>query len=204
MAYWVDDGIDTWPESIRAGRAAMGLYLLCGAWISRGIGGGTITDAIVPVEVATMYGTREWITKLVAVGLWEHVEDGYRDTRYHQMGNPTADKVAADKAAKKARQQRWLAKRKAEQTETRRRRSRDASHDPSRDASRDIAPSHPPIPSGWDGRARPREARGAGGAPPPPPPPPPEPAPIPDDARRAQLAAAAKAAIRRPPKETTR
>jgi len=141
MAYWVDDGIDTWPESIRAGRAAMGLYLLCGAWISRGITNGTLSEAVVPVEYATMYGTREWIARLVSVGLWEHVADGYADLRYHSMGNPTAEKAAKQRADKKARQDRWIEKARAS-------RSRDASQG----ASRDIAPSLPP-PKGGRGRA---------------------------------------------------
>lgn len=134
MAYWVDDGIDTWPESIRAGRAAMGLYLLCGAWISRGISNGTHLVAVVPVEVATMYGTREWIARLVSVGLWEHVADGYADRRYHSMGNDTAEQAAKKKAAKKARQDRWLEK-------ARRRHARDASQV----VSGDIAPTLPPL-----------------------------------------------------------
>lgn len=149
MAYWVDDGIDTWPESIRAGRAAMGLYLLCGAWISRGISNGSVLEAIVPVEVAAMYGTREWIARLVSVGLWEHVADGYADRRYHAMGNPTAEKAAAQKEAKRKRQEKWLEKA---------RRGRDASQD----GSRDIAPSLPP-PKGGRGRAP--ASRGAARAP---------------------------------------
>lgn len=151
MAYWVDDGIDTWPESIRAGRAAMGLYLLCGAWISRGISNGTHLEAVVPVEVATMYGTREWIARLVSVGLWEHVADGYADRRYHPMGNPTAEKAAEQKAAKKARQERWLEK-------ARSRRARDASQDGSRD-------SVPSLPSSKGGRGRAPASRGAARAP---------------------------------------
>lgn len=158
MAYWVDDGIDTWPESIRAGRAAMGLYLLCGAWISRGITNGTLAEAVVPVEVATMYGTREWIARLVSVGLWEHVEDGYADRRYHAMGNPTAEKAAKAKAAKKARQEKWLAKAREKQRNSRR--SRDASQD----ESKDLAPSLPPSKEGKGERAP--ASQGAAHAPP--------------------------------------
>lgn len=133
MVYRVDDGIDTWPESIRAGRAAMGLYLMCGAWICRGISNGTVADAVVPVEVATMYGTREWIARLVSVGLWTHVEDGYADRRYFDQ-NPTPEKVAADRKAKKERQERWLEKNrpKGKKPETRPRRTKDASQDATR------------------------------------------------------------------------
>ena len=137
MAYRVDDGIDTWPESIRAGTAALGLYLRCGAWICRAIGGGLIADAVVPVEVAAMYGSKEWITRLCDVGLWVHVEDGYADRRYFDL-NPKPEKVIADREAKRKRQDRWLAKRRGE----------DASLTASRDASQDDAPPLPKIRGG--------------------------------------------------------
>ncbi len=104
MAYWIDDGFDTWPETVRAGKAAAGLYVCCGAWIARSIGNGSITEAVVPAEIATMYGTPEWVAKLLLVGLWTAEGAGYRDVRYHGMGNPTAEKVARDKAQAAKRQ----------------------------------------------------------------------------------------------------
>jgi len=102
MAYWIDDGFDTWPEVVRAGSAAAGLYVRCGSWIAR-----NLTDGFVPAEVAAMYGTPEWVAKLVTVGLWSTEQAGYRDVRYHQMGNPTAEKVAERRAADADRQARW-------------------------------------------------------------------------------------------------
>ena len=104
VAYWLDDGFDTWPETVRAGKAAAGLYVCCGAWIARSIGNGSITEPVVPAEIATMYGTPEWVAKLLLVGLWTAEGAGYRDVRYHGMGNPTADKVARDKAQAAKRQ----------------------------------------------------------------------------------------------------
>lgn len=104
MAYWLDDGFDTWPETVRAGKAAAGLYVCCGAWIARSIGNGSITEPVVPAEIATMYGTPEWVAKLLLVGLWTAEGAGYRDVRYHGMGNPTAEKVARDKAQAAKRQ----------------------------------------------------------------------------------------------------
>lgn len=133
MAYRVDDGIDTWPESIRAGTAALGLYLRCGAWICREIGGGRIADAIVPVEVAAMYGSKEWVSRLVDVGLWLHVEDGYADRRYFDL-NPRPEKVARQREAKRKRQERWLEKK---------RQGDDASLTASQDASLTLAPPPP-------------------------------------------------------------
>jgi len=102
LAYWVDDGFDTWPETIRAGSAAAGLYVRCGSWIAR-----NTADGLIPAEVATMYGTPEWIRKLLDVGLWEAEGTGYRDVRYFRMGNPTADTVQARRAAAAHRQQRF-------------------------------------------------------------------------------------------------
>ncbi len=104
MAYWIDDGFDGWPEVVRAGKAAAGLYICCGAWIARSIGNGNITEAVVPVEVATMYGTPEWVAKLILVGLWSTEAVGYRDVRYHAMGNPSAEVVARNRAQAARRQ----------------------------------------------------------------------------------------------------
>jgi len=99
VAYWLDDGFDTWPETIRAGTSAAGLYVRCGAWISR-----NTNDGHVPSEVAAMYGTPEWVAKLVAVGLWEVEGAGYRDVKYFGMGNPTAEVVRYRRAQNARRQ----------------------------------------------------------------------------------------------------
>jgi 5-methylcytosine-specific restriction endonuclease McrA len=99
MAYWLDDGFDTWPQVIRAGSAGVGLYVRCGCWIAR-----NLTDGHVPAEVATMYGTPEWIRRLVEVGLWETDGQGYRDVFYFTMGNPTAETVRARRAMAARRQ----------------------------------------------------------------------------------------------------
>lgn len=145
MAYWLDDGFDTWPEVVRVGKAAAGLYVCCGAWISRNISSGNIADAVIPAEVAAMYGTPEWVTKLVAAGLWRTEEAGYRDVRYFAMPNPTAEKAAKQKSLKAERQRRWLEK-------THQRRVSGRSKDATRDASQDMPPSLPPSKEGT-GRA---------------------------------------------------
>jgi hypothetical protein len=102
MAYWLDDGFDGWRETIRAGSAAVGLYVRCGAWIAR-----NTQDGFVPPEVAAMYGTPEWVKRLVDAGLWEVEADGYRDVFYFKMGNPTAAVVAKRKADAAERQRRF-------------------------------------------------------------------------------------------------
>lgn len=101
MAYWVDDSFATWPEVFRAGTAAAGLYVRCGAYCAA-----NTTDGHIPLEVATSWGTREWIQKLVEVGLWETEETGYRDVYYlvapdGSKLNPT--KAEVDEKREKAR-----------------------------------------------------------------------------------------------------
>lgn len=150
MAYWLDDGFDTWPEVVRAGCAAVGLYIRCGAWISRSISNGTGVDALIPAEVAAMYGTPEWVGKLVAVGLWRTEEVGllefYRDVYYFQAPNgsklnPSAKEATERREKAAARQRRYRAKQAEPVTRDRRvsRKPRDAL----RDASQDGAPSPP-------------------------------------------------------------
>lgn len=93
MAYWIDDGFDSWPEVAQAGTAAAGLYVRCGTWIARNMANGRITDAVVPAEIANMHGTVEWRQRLVAVGLWATEEGGFRDLRYFDL-NPTSEQIA--------------------------------------------------------------------------------------------------------------
>jgi hypothetical protein len=107
MAYLIDDGFDTWPETARAGTAAAGLYLRCGVWIARNIWIGTIGEPVVTGEIAAMYGTPEWARRLCDAGLWGAEEPGYRDLHYHRMGNLPADKVAAKRKAEADRKARW-------------------------------------------------------------------------------------------------
>jgi len=106
MAYWLDDGFDSWPEVVRVGSAATGLYVRCGSWIAR-----NTQDGFVPAEIAAMYGTPEWVTKLVAAGLWSTEQAGYRDVKYFAMGNPPAEKMAARRKADADRKARWREKR---------------------------------------------------------------------------------------------
>jgi hypothetical protein len=110
MAYVIHDDIDTWPETVRAGKAAMGLYFCCGVWIARMIWNGAITEPVVPSEIAAMYGTPEWVAKLVAVGFWSAEGAGYLDVKYHALGNKTAEQVAAARRAEADRKARWREK----------------------------------------------------------------------------------------------
>jgi hypothetical protein len=104
VAYWLDDGWHSWPEVVRAGTAAAGLYARCGCYIAGNIE--RLRDAVVPVEVARMFGTPEWIQRLVDVGLWRTEEAGYRDMKYFPL-NPTVEKVEQRKRQAADRQARY-------------------------------------------------------------------------------------------------
>ncbi|MFK0295404.1 mucin-2 [Streptomyces sp. NPDC090442] len=64
----IDDSSHTHPKFVRAGNAALGLWLRCGAYAAQ-----HLTEGTVPGVVAQMYGTAPQARKLIAVGLWhEH------------------------------------------------------------------------------------------------------------------------------------
>jgi hypothetical protein len=86
MAYWLDEGWHDWPEIDAAGTAAAGLYARCGSYIAD-----VQTDGFIPTARARMYGTPEWIQRLVEVGLWAVEEHGFRDTRYFPLNKPKAE-----------------------------------------------------------------------------------------------------------------
>lgn len=137
MAYWLDDGFDSWPEVIRAGTAATGLYVRCGSWIAR-----NTHDGLVPDDVARMYGTKEWAQRLVEAGLWKTDGSGYRDVKYFAMGNPTADKVAARRKADADRKARWREKRDRSRRDT----TRDSHVSPTvTDGVTPFSPALPPL-----------------------------------------------------------
>lgn len=134
MAYWLDEGWHRSPEIMQAGTPAAGLYARCGDYIAD-----CQTDGFIPAAVARMYGTPEWITRLVEVGLWQIAEHGFRDTRYFAL-NASKAEIDKRKAAAAERQRRSRATRESRVTS----------------ASRHTSVTRPPIPppSGDRGRAR--------------------------------------------------
>lgn len=64
----IDDKAHSHPKLIKAGNAALGLWLRCGSYAAA-----HLTDGIVPGVVAELYGTKPQAAKLVKAGLWhEH------------------------------------------------------------------------------------------------------------------------------------
>ena len=94
----VDDSFDMHTKAVRAGNAALGLWVRCGAYCAR-----HLTDGFIAAEVVKLYGRPVDARALVAAGLWEAVEGGYRMHDYHDY-NPTAKAVHDDRDAAKERQ----------------------------------------------------------------------------------------------------
>lgn len=100
MAYWLDEGWHRWPEIMQVGTAVAGLYSRCGSYIAD-----SQTDGLIPSAVARMYGTPEWIARLVEVGLWQVEEHGFRDTKYFPLNKTKAEieRLRKDAAARQAK-----------------------------------------------------------------------------------------------------
>ncbi|MDJ1131746.1 hypothetical protein NMN56_007195, partial [Streptomyces iconiensis] len=106
----VDDTAHAHPKLLKAGNAALGLWMRAGAYAAQ-----HLTEGAVPGIVAQLYGTAPQCRKLVAAGLWhEHGHPCARcpqptpgDFQIHDflIYNPTRDKVESKRAAAADRQQ---------------------------------------------------------------------------------------------------
>ncbi|MFD6691080.1 mucin-2 [Streptomyces bacillaris] len=65
----IDDSAHSHPKFVRAGNAALGLWLRCGAYSAQ-----HLLEGVVPGDIARLYGTAPQAAKLVKVGLWHAVE----------------------------------------------------------------------------------------------------------------------------------
>jgi hypothetical protein len=148
----VDDKFHSHPKVIATDPAALGLWAVAGSWVSD-----HLTDGFVPDHALTrlLPGAAKLARKLVAAGLWERSEGGYRFHDWHQA-NPTAEQENARKADQARRQAEFRARRNAQ---------RNASRNAGSNALRDglVTVSDPtPLKGEGDGR-RPASQ---GGAPP--------------------------------------
>lgn len=109
----VDDSAHTHPKIVKAGNAAVGLWMRCGSYAAQ-----HLTDGIVPGAIVSMYGTAPQAAKLVKLGLWHPAghsclhcpqpgDGDYVMHDYHAY-NPTRRQVLdrRAKAAEKKRKQR--------------------------------------------------------------------------------------------------
>lgn len=98
----VDDRLPDHRKTRKAGTAAMGLWVLAGAWSS-----GHLTDGWVPREVAMRYGNGRLAERLVTAGLWVAGElDGEPGWWFHEWTEhqPTRDQVQRRRKADAKRQ----------------------------------------------------------------------------------------------------
>ncbi|AYD86229.1 hypothetical protein SEA_DAROLANDSTONE_39 [Streptomyces phage Darolandstone] len=107
----VDDTAHTNPKLLKAGNAALGLWVRAGAYAAQ-----HLTEGVIPGVVAQLYGTAPQARKLVASGLWH--AHGHDCTRCEQPPagdyvmhdfltyNPTRARVEDDRAAAAERQKR--------------------------------------------------------------------------------------------------
>lgn len=114
--YQMDDGYHSELRVLQAGTAAVGLYALCGIWMAAHVadpipdGEQPRRDGFVPREIATRYGTREWIERLVAARMWVPVDGGWLDVDHlARHRNQTRETVLAQRARKAERDRRYHA-----------------------------------------------------------------------------------------------
>lgn len=100
----VDDTLAFHHKTVAAGNAAMGLWVRAGSWSMQ-----TLSDGFVPDENIRLLGTTRQAQKLVDVGLWDRLPNGYA---FHEWDDrqPTKAQVKADRAAAAERQRRHRGK----------------------------------------------------------------------------------------------
>lgn len=97
----VDDDLALHPKAIAAGNAALGLWVRAGAYAAQ-----YLTEGRVPTGILAVLGGRPRdAAALVAAGLWEVTDDGWRFHQWEER-QPTRAQVEADRKAAAERQRR--------------------------------------------------------------------------------------------------
>ena len=110
MWFKVDDKLHDHRKARKAGKAAMGVWVLAGSWSMD-----NETDGFIPDDVLQRWGTHSDARTLVAVGLWDREnfqgEDGYRFhdwSRFQPSAAVTAARRAKEsEAAMRGNHNRW-------------------------------------------------------------------------------------------------
>jgi len=96
MWFKVDDKLHDHRKARRAGKSAMGVWVLAGSWSMD-----NETDGFIPDDVLARWGTRSDAAKLVSVGFWDVEEhQGEQGWRFHDWARfqPSAAVTAARRA----------------------------------------------------------------------------------------------------------
>ena len=96
----VDDNLAFHPKVLRAGNAAMGLWVRAGSWSAQ-----QLTDGVIPDSILLSLGTVKQAQALVAAGLWDRAAGAWSFHEWNADGRqPTRAKVEAERAAAAERQ----------------------------------------------------------------------------------------------------
>ncbi|MEV1168580.1 hypothetical protein [Nonomuraea sp. NPDC049784] len=138
----VDDQFPVNRKVRRLSDKAFRLYVSALCWCNANLTDGRIAESEI-TYVSDVRSPKRYANELVCAGLWEQndAENGGGWTVHDYLEyQSSAEKIRADREAKRARQERWLDKKRAERDT-----GGDASQDATDDASKDDAPlpSHP-------------------------------------------------------------
>lgn len=110
MWFKVDDGLAFHRKTLRAGNAAMGLWVRAGAYC-----GQHMTDGFIDAQVALTLGTAAQVHRLVDSGLWIESDEGYLFHDWADM-NPTRAEIETARKKEAARKKIWRETRVTEQS----------------------------------------------------------------------------------------
>jgi hypothetical protein len=102
----VDDTLAFHHKSVAAGNAAMGLWVRAGSWSMQ-----TLSDGFVPDVLVSQLGSTSQAARLVSVGLWDRLPEGFAFHEWEQR-QPTKAQVTADREATAERQRKARERRK--------------------------------------------------------------------------------------------
>lgn len=146
--FLVDDVLPFHERVLRAGNAAMGLWVRAGAWSS-----GQLTDGFISTDVARTMGTAAEIRRLVQVGLWEPaVKDSQEGYLFHAWSEDGTG------------QKRQQTKAEVEEKRRKERERKAAYRESQRDATPRVALVPPSVPVGHPADVR-AESRSASASP---------------------------------------
>jgi hypothetical protein len=104
----VDDSFHAHPKVLATDPAALGLWVVAGAWSSAHLTEGRVPDQVLP---RLLPDSETLARTLVAAGLWRKVRGGYQ---FHDWTdyNPTRKEIEADRKAARERMKRLRTQRK--------------------------------------------------------------------------------------------
>ncbi len=112
MAWFkVDDSFHSHPKVLACEPAALGLWVVAGAWCSSSLTDGFVPDYALP---RLLPGADELARKLVTAGLWKRTKGGYRFHDWNSY-NPSSETVKAEREAARQRMRQLREKRAANQ-----------------------------------------------------------------------------------------